>query len=120
MCSIRKIFLKNFTVFTEKHLCWSIFLIVAGLKACNFNKKILQHRCFSVKTAKLLRATILRTSENCCLLKIYCKFNHDLVSHQTCSISGLLSVIFFKTMFLCVFGKLILTHFKSLFHFYAP
>ena len=34
--------------FTGKHLCWSLFLII-------FIKKRLQHRCFSVKFAKLLR-----------------------------------------------------------------
>ena len=26
-CSIEKAFLKNFAIFTEKHLCWSLFLI---------------------------------------------------------------------------------------------
>ena len=33
---------------------------VAGLKACNFIKKRLQHGCFLVKFAKLLRAPILK------------------------------------------------------------
>ena len=37
--------LKNFANFTEKHL-----------KACNFIKKRLQHRCFPVKFAKFLKA----------------------------------------------------------------
>ena len=47
---------KSFTNITEKHLCWSLPLNkVAGLKACNFIKKRLQHRCLPVKFAKFLR-----------------------------------------------------------------
>ena len=38
--------LKNFAIFTGKHLCWSL------LQACNFIKKRLQHRCFPVHIAK--------------------------------------------------------------------
>ena len=37
--------LKNFTKFTEKHLCWILFFI----------KLQFQHRCFPVNVAKLLR-----------------------------------------------------------------
>ena len=37
--------LKNFAIFTGKHLCWSIFLI-----------KLLAFRCFPVNIPKLLRA----------------------------------------------------------------
>ena len=34
--------LKNFAIFTEKHLWWSlVFNKVTGLQACNFSKKIL-------------------------------------------------------------------------------
>ena len=36
----------------------SLFDKVAGLKAYNFNKKWLQHRCFPVKFAKVLRTPI--------------------------------------------------------------
>ena len=38
----------------------SIFNKVAGLKACNFIKKRLQHRCFPVKFAKFLRTPTLK------------------------------------------------------------
>ena len=38
----------------------SYFNKVAGLKACNFIKKRLQHRCFSVNTVKFFRAPILK------------------------------------------------------------
>ena len=33
--------LKNVVIFTEKHLCWSLFLI--KLQACKFIEKRLQH-----------------------------------------------------------------------------
>ena len=45
--------LKNFTIFTGKQLCWSLFLI--KLKASFFIKKRLQHRCLPVNIAKFLR-----------------------------------------------------------------
>ena len=48
-CSIEKDILKNFENFTGKHM-----------KACNFIKKRLQHRCFSVKFAKSLSTPILK------------------------------------------------------------
>ena len=41
--------IKNFTDFTEKHMCWSLFNKAAGLKTYNIIKKRLQHRCFAVK-----------------------------------------------------------------------
>ena len=48
--------LKNFANFILKHLWWSFLLKkVAALKARNFIKKKLQHRCFPVYIAKFLR-----------------------------------------------------------------
>ena len=41
----------------------SLFYKVVGLQVCNFIKKRLQHRCFPVKFAKVLRTPIL---ENIC------------------------------------------------------
>ena len=40
-CSIKKVFLKDFAIFTGKHLCWSP-------QACDFITKRLQHWCFPV------------------------------------------------------------------------
>ena len=40
--------LRNFEIFTGKHLCWS-------LQTCNFIKKRLQHRCFPVNISNFLR-----------------------------------------------------------------
>ena len=48
--------LKNFAMFTGKHLCWSLFLIkTQSFKACNISKKRLQNRYFPVNIAKFLR-----------------------------------------------------------------
>ena len=49
--------LKNFALFTGKYLCLSLSwsLKVHGLKAYNFIKERLQHRCFPMNNAKFLR-----------------------------------------------------------------
>ena len=56
-CSIKEVVLKNFEIFTEKHLCWSLSFGV------NFIKKILQHKRFPVNIAKFLRTPIF--TNNC-------------------------------------------------------
>ena len=56
-CSVKKDVLKNFVIFTGKHLYWNLFL---EFQACNFIKKRLQHRCFPVKIAKFWRTYILK------------------------------------------------------------
>ena len=38
----------------------SLFNNIAGLQACDFIKKILQHRCFPMKFVKFLRTPILK------------------------------------------------------------
>ena len=45
---------KNFAIFTVKHLCRSPILI----KVCNDFKKRLQHKCFPVNIAKILRTSL--------------------------------------------------------------
>ena len=58
---LQKAVLKSFSIFTEKHLCWSLFLNKnAGLQSWNFIKKRLQHRFFSVNIAKFLRTPVLK------------------------------------------------------------
>ena len=48
--------LKNFTLFTGKLLCWSLFLMkLLGWRPCNFIKERLQHRCFPVNNVKFFR-----------------------------------------------------------------
>ena len=48
-----------------------LFKKVAGLKACNFIKKRLQHKCFSVKFVKFQRTPILKNIFERLLLIIY-------------------------------------------------
>ena len=48
--------LKNFTEFTGKHLCQSLFLNkVPGLRPATLLKRRLWHRCFTLKFANFLR-----------------------------------------------------------------
>ena len=59
-----KVIIKNFAIFTEKQLRWSLFLNKnAGLQSWNFIKKRLQHRFFPVNIMKILRTPAL---ENIC------------------------------------------------------
>ena len=56
--SSKKGVLQNFSNFAEKIMC------TEGLKACNFVKR-LQHRCFTVKFAKILRTPPVAAYELC-------------------------------------------------------
>ena len=53
-CSVKKGIHKKFAKLSEKLLCWSHFLI----KLCH--KMWLQHKCFSVNFANLLRTPVLK------------------------------------------------------------
>ena len=55
----KKTVINNFTMFTGKHVCWSLFFNRnTGLEACNFIKKRLQHRCFLDYAAKFCTAIL--------------------------------------------------------------
>ena len=57
--------LREFTKFTGKHLCQSLFFNkVAGLRPATLLKKRLWHRCFPVNFVKFLRATENKTENN--------------------------------------------------------
>ena len=57
----KKAVLKNFSILTGRHLCWSLFFNqFVVLQVCNFIKKRFQHRCFSVNIAKFLKTHILK------------------------------------------------------------
>ena len=56
----KKAVLKNFVIFTEKHLCWTLFLI-----------KRLQHGFFPVNIVKFLRMPILRNIRERMLLCVF-------------------------------------------------
>ena len=61
--------LKNFEIYTRKHLCWSLFL------ACNFIKKRFQRGCFPVIIAKFLRAVFIYRTP---LVVASVSWNHDV------------------------------------------
>ena len=56
--------LTNFSDYTGKRQCRSLFNNVAGLEACNFLKKRLQHTCFPVKFANFLKTPSVGASES--------------------------------------------------------
>ena len=74
-CSVRKRVLRNFTKFTAKHLCQSLFLNkVAGLslllnKVTGTSPATFWHRCFPVNFVKFLRTPFLQNTSGRLLLK---------------------------------------------------
>ena len=69
VCSLRKGVLKNFTKFTGKHLCQSLFFNkVAGLR----------HRCFPVNFVKFLTTTFLQNSSGQLLLSFHFPGDQEL------------------------------------------
>ena len=60
--------LKNFVIFTGKHLCWSLFL--KRLQTWKFIEKRLQHRCFPLHIRKFLTTLILKNIDERLLLII--------------------------------------------------
>ena len=72
--------LKNFANFTGKHVYCSLFLI----KICNFIKKRLQHTCFPVKFAKLLRTPFFTEHFRWLLLEGVCERTRFVKILQSC------------------------------------
>ena len=71
----KKDVLKNFSIFTGKHLCWSLLLNKWQVfRSAALLKKRLQHSCFPVNIAKFLRTPTLKNiykrllQESCSLL----------------------------------------------------
>ena len=81
-----KSFFKNFAISTGKHLSWSLFLI----KACNFIKKRLQHRCFSVNIAKFSTTHIVKNICKRLLQNVVYMINFFLFGANWCKLSVLL------------------------------
>ena len=70
-CSVREVVLRNFTKFTRKHLCHSLFFNkVAGLRPATLLKKRLQYRCFPVNFVKFLRTPFLQKTSRRLLLSL--------------------------------------------------
>ena len=68
-CSSKKGDLKNFAIFTGKLVLNFLLSKVTGLKARNFMKKKLQHRCFPLNIAKLLRTIVFISNTDSLHLK---------------------------------------------------
>ena len=69
-CSLKTVFLKNFTKFSGKHLRWSLlFNKVSGMRPASLLKKRLQQRCFPVNFVKCLRTAFFRSSRQRCFAK---------------------------------------------------
>ena len=69
--SIKKSVLRNFTKFTGKHLCQSLFFNkVAGLRSATLLKKGLWHKCFPVNFVKVLRTPFLQNTSGRLLLML--------------------------------------------------
>ena len=59
-CSIQKVGLKNFSKFTGKHQCHSLFFNkVVGLKACNYIKKESLVQVFCCEVSEIFRNSFL-------------------------------------------------------------
>ena len=93
-CSVKKAVLKICAMFTGKPLMLEplFFNKVAGFPACNFIQKRLQHSCFLVNIAKVLRTTILKASANGC----FCKWFHPSYHNPLVNISSQLKYFVFK------------------------
>ena len=71
--------LGNFTKFTGRHLCISLFLNeVAGLRSATLLKKRLSHRSFPVNFAKFLRTSFLQNTSGRLLLSQKTQFQNTL------------------------------------------
>ena len=86
--------IKNLASFTEKHLCWNLFLIGCRPKAGNFIKKRLRCRHFPVKFAKFLGTPFFTEHLQCLLLfhwnfwySYFSKHHWKLTSSQLCIFS---------------------------------
>ena len=70
-CSSKQVF---FTIFTEKHLCWSLFFDkVVVLGPATLFKKRIRHRCFPVTIEKILTALFIVHLRSVLLISILWK-----------------------------------------------
>ena len=98
-CSVKTGVLRNFTKFTGKYLCQSLFFNkVTGVRPATFFQKRLWHGCFSVNFVKFLRTLFLQNTSGRLFLhsKIvyytqYCTNTSETTLHKkiTCLILAL-------------------------------
>ena len=66
--------LNKFTIFTGKHLCWSLFL----KRHCSFVKETLQYSCFPMNIAKYLKEKLfLQNTSGGCFWKVLFWFKKE-------------------------------------------
>ena len=92
-CSVKEGVPKNFTKFTGKYLCQSLFL-----KACDLVKKETPHRCFSENFAKILRTPFLQNTSGRLVLNF---INRDFEISKTFFVSFSAKIIYGKC---CLWG----------------
>ena len=94
-CSVKEAVLKNFPIFTGKHLCRDLFLInkVAGLKACNVIKNETPTQVFSCEYCDIFKSIYFEEHQR------RNAFKHYSLKNAT---------------------DWYLIHFKPTFHFYTP
>ena len=78
-CCLKNGVLKYFENFIGKHLCWSFFLIIAGIQACSFYYKDTLTLMFSYGNCKILKNTyfeehLQKTASICFTSKYYNKY----------------------------------------------
>ena len=85
-CSLRKGVLRNFTKFTGKHLCQSLYFNkVAGLKTATLLKSRFWHRCFPVNFVKFLRTPFLSNTSGRLLLQLIFQLKTEsITSSEQC------------------------------------
>ena len=94
-CYARKGVLRNFTKFTEKRLCQSLFFDkVAGLSPVTLLKKKLWHGCFPVNFVKFLRTSFYLEHLWWLLLNHAIHLRNRKVSTATISVGILLLLSF--------------------------
>ena len=107
--SVKKGILKNFTKFTEKHLCQSLFFNqVAGLRPATLLKKRLWHRCFLVNFVKFLKAPFLQNTSDRQLLQ-------EVLLYKPCINTFLVLVRYHENLFWLHF-RMTLIYFSNIYH----
>ena len=102
-CSSKLVVLKNFAIFTRKHLCWSLFLIQLQTSS---PATILKGNCSTVLSCKYCKTwtcrpcvKLLRTS----ILKTICKWL--LLKVNQCFLIIIVLNLLWKSYFMCILSK---------------
>ena len=107
--SVKKGIVKNFTKFTGKHLCQSLFFNqVAGLRPATLLKKRLWHRCFLVNFVKFLEALFLQNTSDRLLLQ-------EVLLYKPCINTFLVLVRYHENLFWLHF-RMTLIYFSNIYH----